>query len=593
MEQYSVLHMIKLKELGGIGMHIDRHYTQHNVDHSRSHLNEELSSYGGMELITAVSIRIEEGYKKPVAIRQDAVKAIGVMLTGSHEQMKKIEDDKEIFKQWKEANYKFACEQFGERNIVRFSVHRDEKTPHIHCIFVPITKEGGISAKSYMNGKDHLKSYQDQYGKVMEKFGLSRGVSKDVTQEVHISTSDYYRETSKIIREAATKTEQIKLSNVLNLKQVRDSVQGEIVRGHRLALDYKDKAEQRERMYKELLEKGIEQDIDRVKREVNLVKHVASMGYKLDKEKSCISYAVMEKGADKLVIRTSPNEKGHWTYGSVSDMYRSPKGEKDKGTIVDFMINRGYSFNDIRGLSSNHLDNTVWESIQKEKRLILADKEMQKELVEIHLSSVKPVYYGQKNYLEKRGINANTYKVYEGKGLEVGEKAVFTLYQNLDQEFKGIACSTISYYFEGRESRQRFHYGLPRGLSVLNGNSKSNQVMILESPVDALSHKEKYGGNFIYVSTCGNLIKQVKEELERVIKGVKSNTTRELWLSFDNDPKGIEMSKEVEKICKNMGVTPKSIQPSIGKDWNEELMKEIGTQKELSKGLRMGRGMGM
>jgi Plasmid recombination enzyme/Toprim-like len=588
MEQYSVLHMIKVKELGGIGMHIDRHYTQHNVDSSRSYLNEELSKYKGMELSEAVTKRIEEGYKKQSAIRRDAVKAIGVMLTGSHEQMKKLESDQAVFKQWKEANYKFACEHFGERNIVRFSVHRDEKTPHIHCIFVPITQEGGLSAKSYMDGKDHLKSYQDQYGKVMEKFGLSRGLSKDITQEVHISTSDYYRETSKIIREAETKTEQIKLSNVLNLNQVRDSVQEEMVRGHRLALDYKEKAEQRERMYKELLEKEIKQDLERVKREVNLVKHVASMGYKLDRDKSCGSYAVMEKGGDKLVIRTGPNEQGHWTYGSVSDMYMSPKGEKDKGTIVDFMINRGYSFKDVRGLSSNHLDNTMWEIIQKEKRLLMADKEVQKALVELHLSSVKPVPYGQKNYLEKRGINADTYKMYEGNGLEVSEKAVFALYQNLDHEFKGTPCSTISYYFEEGESRQRFHHGLHRGLSVLNGNS--NQVMILESPVDGLSHKEKNGGNITYISTCGNLIKQVKEELEEVIKTVKS-TNKELLLSFDNDPKGIEMSKEVEKMCKNIGVTPKLIQPSIGKDWNEELMKERVMEKEKNK-RRVGLGMG-
>lgn len=590
MEQYSVLHMMKVKELGGIGMHIDRHYMQHNVDGSKSHLNEELSSYGGMDLNTAISHRIEEGYKKPVAIRQDAVKAIGVMLTGSHEQMKKIEEDKEIFKQWKEANYKFACEQFGEKNIVRFSVHRDEKTPHIHCIFVPITQEGGLSAKSYMNGKDHLRSYQDKYGKVMEKFGLSRGLSKDITQEVHISTSDYYRETSKIIRESETKTEQIKLSNVLSLKEVRESVQEEMVRGHRLALDYKSKAEQHERMYKNLLEKEIERDLDRVKREVNLVKHVASMGYKVDKEKTCQSYAVMEKGGDKLVIRTSPNDQGHWTYGSVTDMYSSPKGEKDKGTIVDFMINRGYSFKDIRGLSSNHLDNTVWENIQKEKRLLLSDKEIEKKLVEAHLSSVEPVPSWQKNYLEKRGINAETYNMYEGKGLEVGEKAVFALYQDIDHEFKGRPCSTISYYFEEGESRQRFHYGLHRGLSVLNGNS--NQVMILESPVDGLSHKERHGGNITYISTCGNLIKQVKEELERVIKTVKS-TNKELLLSFDNDPKGIEMSKQVEKMCEEIGVTPKSIQPSIGKDWNEELMRKIGTEKDLSKGFRMSRGRGM
>ena len=591
MEQYSVLHMVKLKEVGGIGMHIDRHYTQHNVDGSRSYLNEELSNYADVELSRAILNRIEEGYKKEVAIRKDAVKAVGVMLTGSHEQMKKIEGDEELFKRWKEANYEFACEQFGENNIVRFSVHRDEKTPHIHCIFVPITEEGGLSAKSYMNGKDCLKSYQDQYGKAMEKFGLSRGLSKEVTQEVHISTSDYYRETSKIIREAETKTEQIKLSNVLNLKQVRDSVQGEMVRGHRLALDYKEKAEQHERMYKNLLEKEIEQDLDRAKREVNLVKHVASMGYKLDREKSCVSYAVMEKGGDKLVIRTSPNEQRHWTYGSVTHMYRSPKGEKDKGTIVDFMINRGYSFKNVRGLSSNHLDNRVWESIQKEKKLFLADKEIQKELVEIHLSSIKPVPYGQKNYLEKRGINAETYSIYEGDGLKVGEKAVFALYQDLDYKFKGSPCSTISYYFGSGKSHQRFHYGLPRGLSVLNENSNSNQVMILESPVDAISHKEEYGGDTIYICTCGNLIKQVKEELEQVMKVVKS-TNKELLLSFDKDPKGIEMSEQVEEMCKEIGVTPRSIQPSIGKDWNEELMKKIGMQKELREGFRMSQGMG-
>lgn len=588
MEQYSVLHMIKVKELGGIGMHIDRHYTQHNVDSSRSHLNEELSHYGSMELSVAVTNRIEEGYKKPVAIRQDAVRAVGVMLTGSHEQMKKIESDQELFNQWKEANYKFACEQFGERNIVRFSVHRDEKTPHIHCIFVPITQEGGLSAKSYMDGRDRLKLYQDQYGKAMEKFGLSRGLSKDITQEVHISTSDYYRETSRIIREAETKTEQIKISNVLNLKQVRDSVQEEMVRGHRLALDYKDKAEQNERMYKELLEKEIKQDLERVKREVNLVKHVSSMGYKLDRDKSCGSYAVMEKGGDKLVIRTSPNEQGHWTYGSVTDMYTSPQGGKDKGTIVDFMINRGYSFKDVRSLSSNHLDNTVWEIIQNEKRMVMADKEIQKKLVEIHLSSVEPVAYGQKNYLEKRGISAETYNIYKGKGLEVGEKAVFALYQNLDHEFKGIPCSTISYYFEGGESRQRFHYGLSRGLSVLNGNS--DRVMILESPVDGISHQEKHGSNITYISTCGNLTRQVKEELEQVIKTVKS-TNKELLLSFDNDPKGIEMSKEVEKMCKNIGVKPKLIQPSIGKDWNEELMKERVMEKEKNR-RQVGLGMG-
>jgi Toprim-like len=79
-------------------------------------------------------------------------------------------------------------------------------------------------------------------------------------------------------------------------------------------------------------------------------------------------------------------------------------------------------------------------------------------------------------------------------------------------------------------------------------------------------------------------------QLEGVIKTVKS-TNKELLLSFDNDPKGIEMSKEVEKMCKNIGVTPKLIQPSIGKDWNEESMKERVMEKEKNR-RRVGLGMG-
>jgi hypothetical protein len=106
MEQYTVLHITKFKELGGIGAHLDRQYVQHNVDDSRSHLNEEFSPWGHIELNTAIENRIQEGYEKQKTIRHDAVLAVGVMLTGSHEQMKKIESDPKLFNEWKQQNYK-------------------------------------------------------------------------------------------------------------------------------------------------------------------------------------------------------------------------------------------------------------------------------------------------------------------------------------------------------------------------------------------------------------------------------------------------------------------------------------------------------
>jgi hypothetical protein len=580
MEQYAVLHITKFKELGGIGAHLDRNYVQHNVDNSRTHLNEELSLYGGIELNTAIENRIKEGYKKQKAIRHDAVLAVGVMLTGSHEQMKNIENDPKLFNEWKQANYEFACDKFGINNIVRFSVHRDEKTPHIHCVFVPITEEGGLSAKSYMDGKEHLQTYQDDYIKAMKGFGLSRGISKEITQDAHITTSDYYKETNKLIQEVATKTEQIKASNLLSLKQVRQSVQEEMTRGYRLALDYQKKAEKHERMYKSVSEDLINQDLDRVKREVNLVQHLSSMGYSLNKEKSCQTYAVMEKEADKLIVRTSPkNETGHWVYMSATN-------EQDRGTIVDLMLNRGHSYEYIRGLKSVHLDNTVWKQACSEQKPHITDKEIQEKLALDRLSNVKVAdrqKYYRENYLEKRGINASTYRIYQGNGMEVGRQAVFGLYQELNHHGDGRLCSTISYHFtELGESRKNFQSGLPRGLSVLKENGNNDKIIIMESPIDALSHKQLHGGNATYMCTCGNLTAQIKEELKVVMEGAKLYN-KEVFLSFDNDKAGKIMSNQVTEICKISGVTPQSVQPLIGKDWNEELMQK--------KDIRIGRGM--
>ena len=140
MRQFSVLHINKYKALGGIGSHIDRRHITANVDPLRSHLNEDFAYVFSKEMTLEKSVhnRISEGYTKSRAIRKDAVKALGIIMGGSHERMKEIESDEELFRAWKKANYDFVCSEFGRENIVRFSLHRDEKTPHFHCVVVPI-----------------------------------------------------------------------------------------------------------------------------------------------------------------------------------------------------------------------------------------------------------------------------------------------------------------------------------------------------------------------------------------------------------------------------------------------------------------------
>jgi len=189
---------------GGIGRHIDRienkyGYTsfQHS-DESKRHLNQNyiLNDHCNKPLSKAIEDRIKEGYTQTRLIRKDAVKFQTHVLTGSHEEMKKIFEDKVTSDKWVQENINWMCEKYGKENIVRFTLHMDERTPHIHAVTVPITKDGGLSAKSYANGKKELRMLQTDYAKSMECFGLERGLERVGIR--HESAQEYYARNKKL-----------------------------------------------------------------------------------------------------------------------------------------------------------------------------------------------------------------------------------------------------------------------------------------------------------------------------------------------------------------------------------------------------------
>ena len=47
----------------------------------------------------------------------------------------------------------WVCETFGKENIISFSVHEDETNPHIHVSFCPVTQDGRLSQKDFIDKK--------------------------------------------------------------------------------------------------------------------------------------------------------------------------------------------------------------------------------------------------------------------------------------------------------------------------------------------------------------------------------------------------------------------------------------------------------
>lgn len=211
---YAVLHLEKAKGADtGMSAHIERTIHPKNADESRTHLNKELIEFpdGIHSRSEAISYRINTaGITRKIGKNQ--VRAIRVLLTGTYEDMKRIEDRGQL-NSWYQDNMQWLQETYGKENVVSAVLHMGEHTPHIHATIVPIvTCERRKAKKEEENGKrkyrkkkvgtprlcaddvmarNQLKNYQDSYAQLMNKYGLQRGI--DGSEAKHISISEYYK----------------------------------------------------------------------------------------------------------------------------------------------------------------------------------------------------------------------------------------------------------------------------------------------------------------------------------------------------------------------------------------------------------------
>lgn len=222
-EQYAVCHLQRGSgNDSGMSCHIERKdahgktYVPDNADRSRTHLNRELVSFpdGVRNRTEAIQYRIDHaGLTRKVAGNQ--CKAIRIILTGTHEQMMKIQEEGRLDR-WMEVNLKWLHETFGKENVVSCVLHMDEKTPHLHATIVPIvhterqrreregekkynTKSGPRLSTDDVLKRAKLREYQNTYAAAMSEFGLKRGIVGSTAR--HIATSTHYKQQMQQLEE--------------------------------------------------------------------------------------------------------------------------------------------------------------------------------------------------------------------------------------------------------------------------------------------------------------------------------------------------------------------------------------------------------
>ena len=186
--QYAILRFAKYKgpEIGHIESHNERtkekYASNPDVDTARSHLNFHLVTPERKYRAESEKQIAEAGCRT----RSDSVRVVEALVTASPEFFKGKKKS-EVRAYFTEA-LDFIQKYQSKDTIISAVVHMDEKTPHMHLCFVPLTEDKRLSAKEIVGNKKKLTWWQDEFWKHMVKKypDLERGESASETGRTHI-----------------------------------------------------------------------------------------------------------------------------------------------------------------------------------------------------------------------------------------------------------------------------------------------------------------------------------------------------------------------------------------------------------------------
>lgn len=189
-ENYSIIRIEKhkLSDVTPICNHHERlkerYKSNPDIDTERSHLNfhivEPPDKYRPLVLA-----RINEAGAK---MRKDSVVMQDCIVAATPEWIMAMSDEAQA--EYFRYAYEFFEKRYRRENIISAVVHMDEKTPHMHLVFVPITEDNRLSSKDIIGGPKGMHQLQDDFYEHMEaKYpDLVRGKSKQITHREHIPT---------------------------------------------------------------------------------------------------------------------------------------------------------------------------------------------------------------------------------------------------------------------------------------------------------------------------------------------------------------------------------------------------------------------
>ena len=221
----------KIENLKGIYRHNERrnkNYSNANIDKEKSYLNYSIKSpqYSYEKEFE----RIKEKYNLKGQIKTVSNIACEYIITSDKDFFERIGEEET--KRYFETAYNFVAEykNLGEQYIMSAKVHMDEKTPHMHLIFLPVVhtkdKKGNdidkLACSEFWKAKDSYRQLQNAFYDYMisNNFELERGLPKKETGREHIDLKEYKEITNFDKTKEKLKNMKLELPDVPNLGDI-------------------------------------------------------------------------------------------------------------------------------------------------------------------------------------------------------------------------------------------------------------------------------------------------------------------------------------------------------------------------------------
>ena len=201
---YAIIRNAKYKRenLMAVYRHNERknkNYSNKNIDRTKTYLNYSLKD-PEFNYVKEFD-KIIKKYDLKGQIKTVSNIVCEYMITSDSDFFKRIGEEET--KRYFETAYKFVSEykDLGEKYILSAKVHYDEKSPHMHLIFLPIVhtvdKKGNpidkLACSEFWKAKDSYKQLQNAFFEYMVEngFELQRGLPKEETQRMHYTLKEY------------------------------------------------------------------------------------------------------------------------------------------------------------------------------------------------------------------------------------------------------------------------------------------------------------------------------------------------------------------------------------------------------------------